>query len=794
MGPYQRLAAERDPDVTRRSFDAEPRRARDQIARLDHEIEALKRTLAWGALEIAKVHGPRESRPGHRTARRPAPQRGVFGGAAARAFVLRLDFVVDPCSDNASKMRPQKHLNHVPAAKTPSSLRAALVAGLFTAVAIAACTSGGGGSGDSSTSASGTGGSGGATCEPGSATACYSGPKGTEGVGICKAGVQTCKSDGTGYGPCVDEVTPNGEENCDSAEDDDCDGEVNEAVPSCCIPGVPVGCYSGPPSTKWIGICKAGTKMCNAEGTAFGPCVGEILPGTETCETPVDDDCDGLVNEDTSACCEPGEQEPCYGGPPGSDGVGICQGGLRTCDEKGGGFGPCEGQVLPEIEDCATFAQDESCDGIATCTGEHVYSKRFGDKNQTIVAAVDKAGNVYLTGSFEGNTNLGGGLLTSAGSTDVYVAKLDAVGGHVWSKRYGNSSSQVANGIAVDEEGSILVTGAFQGAIDFGGGPLMSAGSDDIFTVKLSALGGHVWSKSYGGPGSQIGVSIGWDSYEYVYIAGRFSGTVDFGEGPISSAGGDDIFLAGLDPDGALYWTKRAGALDYEGLNAMAIEPVAGDVFVTGRFPTSIDFGDGVMSSFGGDDIFVARLDYFGSPIWSKRFGDGLSQAGTGIALDTDGNVLVAGDFSGSVDFGDGSIVAAGGVDVFVAKLSSSGSPIWTKRFGDAAEERVLSVATDASDNIILTGYFQGTLDFGDGPLVSQGGKDIFVVKLKPSGEVLWSQSFGDAAFEQRGVSAGADEAGNVIVAGRFEGTVDFGGGPLVCDGTSNAFVTKLGP
>jgi hypothetical protein len=106
----------------------------------------------------------------------------------------------------------------------------------------------------------------------------------------------------------------------------------------------------------------------------------------------------------------------------------------------------------------------------------------------------------------------------------------------------------------------------------------------------------------------------------------------------------------------------------------------------------------------------------------------------------------------------------------------------------------VTSVASDLTGNVLVTGYFQGQLDFGNGPLVSEGGKDIFIAKLSPSGEALWSQSGGDFTLEQTGSSIATDEAGNVVAAGRFEGTIDLGGGPLVCQGTSNAFAVKLGP
>lgn len=633
-----------------------------------------------------------------------------------------------------------------------------------------------------------------AMCEPKAKEPCYTGPPGTDGVGICKAGVRTCNTLGTAWSACLEEVTPRADENCDSPEDDDCDGAVNEEVASCCVPGTPVGCYTGAPETKWVGICKAGTKVCNADGTGYGACEGEVLPGIESCETTYDDDCDGQINEGVSSCCEPGEVKPCYDGPAGTEDVGICASGVRVCDEMGMGFGACDGAVLPKVEDCGTLGVDESCDGISACTGAHVFSKRFGNKNQTVVATLDKNGSIFLAGSFDETMEIGGGVLTSAGGSDVYIARLNPSGGHVWSKRYGNASSQSANGISVDEEGNLLVTGSFQGSIDFGGKLLTSEGSDDIFVAKLDASGKHLWSYSFGGVGSQVGLRVGWDSYEYVFLAGRFAGTLNLSDGPVTSQGLDDVFLAGLDSFGDLQWAKGLGDVGYDYALGMAVEPLAGDVIVTGRFATSIDFGDGALTSAGSDDVFLARLDYLGGPLWSKRFGDAQAQSGSGVALDPAGDLFLAGDFSGSIDFGDGPLVSAGGMDIFVAKLSASGSPLWGKRFGDAAEQRVTSVASDATGNVLLTGYFQGSLDFGKGAITSEGGKDVFIAKLGPSGDALWSRRAGDATIEQTGSSVVADQEGNVVGAGRFEGSIDFGGGPLVCMGTSNGFVVKLGP
>ncbi len=131
-------------------------------------------------------------------------------------------------------------------------------------------------------------------CTPDSEASCYTGPAGTEGVGACAAGSQTCNAEGSDYGACTGDVTPVAED-CSTAADDDCDGEANEGC--LCVPGSNAACYTGPIETVGVGACAAGLMTCDATGSAYGPCTGEILPATESCATAADDDCDGVANE-----------------------------------------------------------------------------------------------------------------------------------------------------------------------------------------------------------------------------------------------------------------------------------------------------------------------------------------------------------------------------------------------------------------------------------------------------------------------------------------------------------------
>jgi hypothetical protein len=201
---------------------------------------------------------------------------------------------------------------------------------------------------------------------------------------------------------------------------------------------------------------------------------------------------------------------------------------------------------------------------------------------------------------------------------------------------------------------------------------------------------------------------------------------VDFGGGPLTSGGGYDGFVAKLDPAGNHLWSKGVG--DARG---HVTTDAAGNVLVGGAFEGSVDFGGGPLVSAGGYDVFVAKLDPAGNHLWSKHFGEGGQQACDGVATDASGNVLVIGDFNGPLDFGGGPLANAGFDDVFVAKFDPTGNHLWSKRFGDWSEEEGHGVATDAAGNALVTGVFEGTVDFGGGPLTSAGGHDVFVAKLE---------------------------------------------------------------
>jgi hypothetical protein len=423
----------------------------------------------------------------------------------------------------------------------------------------------------------------------------------------------------------------------------------------------------------------------------------------------------------------------------------------------------------------------------------HDWSGGFGDANYQygIDVDVDAAGNVVTVGDYFGTVNFGGGPLTSAGDLDVYVAKFDAAGNHLWSLRFGDTDRQLAKSVAVDDsDGSIVVAGIFQGSIDFGGGPLVSAGGFDAFMVKFDASGNYDWSRSYGDSGDQLAYVVAVDLDHNVVLTGPFTNKVDFGGGALTSAGSNDVYIALFDLNGDLQWAERYGDASAQATYGLATD-ADGNILATGGFGGTLDFGGAPLVSAGLSDIFVVKLDRGGSHMWSASFGDGLDQYGIGVTADSQGNVLGVGDFEGTVDFGGGPISSAGWYDAFLAKLDGAGGHLWSHGFGEGNGQFTGGVAVDADDHVAMAGYFEVAIDLGGGPIAGVGTTDGYVARFDAAGNHLWSDGFGAALENQYGIACATDAAGGIAVIGYGSGDFDFGGGTIPSGGAEDAYLVK---
>ncbi len=421
-------------------------------------------------------------------------------------------------------------------------------------------------------------------------------------------------------------------------------------------------------------------------------------------------------------------------------------------------------------------------------TPAYLWSRQFGGTGADDGASVatDAAGNVFMTGAFAGTVDFGGGPLVSAGIGDIVLARYSPNGTHLWSKRFGGASADYGNAVATDASGNVFLIGTFQGTVDFGGGGLVSAGLDDIVVAKYGPSGTYLWSQRFGSTGSDYGYSVATDASGNIFIAGFFTGTVNFGGGPLVSAGVADMVVAKYSPTGTHIWSQRFGSTGDDEATSVATD-ASGNIFVTGAFEGTVNFGGGALVSAGDYDIVVAKYGPTGTHLWSQRFGSTAGDAGVSVAADASGNVFMTGYFEKTVDFGGGPLMSADDYDIVVAKYTPTGTHVWSRRFGSTGTDIGISLATDAAGNVFMTGYFTGTADFGGGPLVSEGGIDIVVAKYGPTGTHLWSRRSGGTGNDG-GHSVATDASGNVFVQASFRVTADFGGGTLVSAGRATSF------
>ena len=399
--------------------------------------------------------------------------------------------------------------------------------------------------------------------------------------------------------------------------------------------------------------------------------------------------------------------------------------------------------------------------------------------------------------------------------TIFYTYQVDAQApNYRWARSIGATSNDQGKGIVTDQLGNVYITGEFRNTVDFDPGTsvfnLTSNGAQDIFIEKLDSSGNLIWAKNIGGTGGDQGNSITIDTAGNIFITGQFQHTVDFDPGVgisnLASTGSTDIFVLKLDSSGNFIWAKGFGGTGTDVGLSIATDLI-GNIYTTGYFAGSADFKPGPGSTFltsnGGYDVFVQKLNPNGNFIWAKGMGGSTFDYGRSISVDSSGNVYLMGDFRGTADFFSGSgavyLTSRGSSDVFVQKFNTSGIFVWVKQMGGVGTDVGQAITTDSFGNIYSTGYFEGTANFDPGAgtanLTSNGSSDVFVHKLNPLGDFIWAKSMGGTGTEGSNDIA-IDHSMNIYLIGWFEGSADFDPGvgttSLISNGSEDIFLQKL--
>jgi gliding motility-associated-like protein/uncharacterized delta-60 repeat protein len=396
-----------------------------------------------------------------------------------------------------------------------------------------------------------------------------------------------------------------------------------------------------------------------------------------------------------------------------------------------------------------------------------------------------------------------------------------------YSKHVGGSGNDAGYAMTLTSAGDMLITGYFQGTVDFDPSGTASftlnASQEEVYVAKYDANGNFLWAKSFKGSTAGRGLSIATDNTGNILVTGEFQGTADFDPGAatfnLSSHGARDIFLAKLDANGNFIWAGSMGNINDDYGYSIKTDG-SGNVYIGGDFRGFVDFNPGPgtfnltsTGPSGRSDPFVLKLDASGNFLWAKNFGTTIDDFGLGLALDPSGNPLIVGKVRGDFDADPGpgitTLTGYGGDDVVIVKLDASGNFVWGKNMGGTGMDQGFAITTDASGNVYSTGLFSGTADFDPGAgtfnLVAQAFyTEVFVSKLDANGNFVWAKRFGGPTttgglVETQGRAIVLDGSGNVYTVGDFSDTMDFDPGTgtfnltsAAPSGRSDAFVSKL--
>lgn len=366
--------------------------------------------------------------------------------------------------------------------------------------------------------------------------------------------------------------------------------------------------------------------------------------------------------------------------------------------------------------------------------GELLWVKTFGGANKDFCRGVagDGSGGVFMVGGFSSaDLDLGGGVLPHGGGTDILLARFDGDGEHVWSSSYGIDEDEAAWDAAVDGDGALYVTGRFGGqyasTMSLGDIELSSNDKADIFVTRFDGDGQPSWARAFGGANVAHGREIVVGSDGRIVVAGEF-----FNDGVPFKYGGSEettlgmgwnIFVLLLDSNGEEIWAKTFGANGDDAVRGVTLDGQQNVTLVGhGQGTPTLDFGLGPTQSTGSEDLFAARFDSEGNPVWAKLLGaPGATTQAASVASNNNGDIFLLGHFSGTtLDLGGTELNAKGGTDIFLARYAADGDLTWATSFGTTDNETGVAMLRHPSGALAITGGFEGTsMEFGLAPVTN---------------------------------------------------------------------------
>lgn len=412
--------------------------------------------------------------------------------------------------------------------------------------------------------------------------------------------------------------------------------------------------------------------------------------------------------------------------------------------------------------------------------GQDVWSRCYGGSKMewgTMVASVPGGGYVITGGTWSTDGDFSG---MAHGEHDIFVVRVNAAGEVLWRNLFGGSKYEFANCIiSTPDDGFILSGNTYSNDGDFAG---TNKGEHDIFVIKLDAMGGIEWKKTFGGSSDEDGVSVLATADGGYIVAGEtWSADGDFKSS--SARTRPDIYVMKLNTRGELKWTSTYGGSGYD--RAESIVHSDGGYVLTGD--TESNDGDFLGMNHGKRDVFVMKVDSTAKVQWKHCYGGSeIDRASAVTQSNSPGYAITGWTHSNDADFSGGNDRTE--PDAFILKLDAKGALAWKRMIGGSKEDRAFGLVSVNGGGFVCTG---GTWsDDGDFSGIHKGSSDIFLAKIDSSGNSVWTRNYGGRLDEDQGYNIAATSDGGFVITGTTDcNDGDFAG---LNRGTSDAFILKV--
>lgn len=298
--------------------------------------------------------------------------------------------------------------------------------------------------------------------------------------------------------------------------------------------------------------------------------------------------------------------------------------------------------------------------------------------------------------------------------------------------------------IASDNYRNVFISGKFEDTLTIAGdsNPLVSAGMADIMLIKYDSTGNHLWTRQYGGIGEDNVFDAVCDNSGSIILGGYFQDTLILDSEVLISEGGLDGFMAKIDGNGNVLWAISYGGVGDEGSNEISVDQY-GNIFTCVDSDGDITIGSYNFINTGLKDSYLMALNNAGVVSWVRSIEGAGTIRGKSIAVDSIGNVLFGGDFSGpnaAIDELENANAfnSFGAHDAFLSSWTVNGDLNWTKSWGGNGSDLCKGLTTNNLGEIYACGTFENTSVFDNQSLSSAGQKDFFLWKLDSQGNTIW--------------------------------------------------------